>query len=479
MPRFLTLLFLTFTALTLPAAVPRTVIVNTTIKPAADGQRFLFLVDTSASMERLQQEVEATVYELIRSGFGGYMEAGDTYGMWTFNKQAYPGRFAMQVWDPRKVSPLATIAAAFLSERTYEKTSNLKQAIASLAPVVNSVSNLNVVIISDGGSPMKGTPFDDAINADYRKKNRERKDLKRPFVTTLIVRDGWFVNHSVKIAGQPIPLPDRPLPEIAVARTNAPPPVVQAPPVTKGKVLSLTYTTVVDAIPNTNAPQTSSVPSVVTTPSPKEQVLTTTTQSSNEVKAQLDPVATNSGATSPAGLVESPKPKFIQITSKPGSISTNTPVAIQPDTVAATPAPIPDAGVGTTNAFASTAPTAAPPHSTEQISTLARDTPPTAQTPSEASLASSALAALNSPPIPVAARELNPEPAHAQPVLAVMPAATPSAQSGLGANLMLAFGVVLLAATLFLMLVTARRLRPVSQGSLITQSMDTQTMQRR
>jgi hypothetical protein len=44
---------------------------------------------------------------------------------------------------------------------------------------------------------------------------------------------------------------------------------------------------------------------------------------------------------------------------------------------------------------------------------------------------------------------------------------------------MLAFGVVLLAATLFLMLVTTRRLRPVSQGSLITQSMDTQTMQRR
>ena len=60
-----------------------------------------------------------------------------------------------------------------------------------------------------------------------------------------------------------------------------------------------------------------------------------------------------------------------------------------------------------------------------------------------------------------------------------MQAVTPTVQSGLGGSLMIAFGAVLLAAALFLLLVTARRFRPVPQGSLITQSMDTQTMQRR
>jgi hypothetical protein len=477
MPRFLTILFLTGAALTLPAAIPTSVIVNTTIKPAADGQRFLFLVDTSSSMEHLQAEVEASVYELIRSGIGGYMRAGDTYGMWTFNKQTYPGRFAMQVWDPKKVSPLGTIAAAFLSDQTYEKASNLKQAIASLAPVVRSVSNFNVVIISDGSSPMRGTPFDEAINADYRKKNKERKELKRPFVTTLIVRDGWFVNNSVRIAGQSIPLPDRPLPEIAVAKTNAPP-VAKTSPVGKGKVAD--HTTVVDVIPNPKALQTSSVPSVVTTPSPKEQVLAATAEPSdpNPAKAQIDPATTNSASISPTSLVESPKPKFIQITSKPRSIPTNLPVAVPSPTIAATSEPVPNTDGGATNALASVSPTAAPLRSAEQIPIVPRDTAPAVPTSSEASITSSALAALNPSPISVAARELNPEPAQA-PALPAMQAVTTPAQSGLGAALMLAFGAILLAAALFLLLVTARRFRPVSQGSLITQSMDTQTMQRR
>ncbi len=477
MPRFLAILLLFSAVLALPAALPNSVVVNTTIKPATDGERFLFLVDTSSSMERIQPEVEATVYELIRSGIGGYMRAGDTYGMWTFNKHAYPGRFAMQVWDPRKVSPLGTIAAAFLSEQTYENSSNLKQLIASLGPVVRSVSNLNVMIISDGASLMRGTPFDEAINTDYKKKNRERKDLKRPFVTTLVVRGGWFVDNSVRIAGQQIPLPERPLPETVAAPTNLPP-VAKVPPAGNGKVVE--HTVIVDAIPKPKSAQTSAVPNLVaTTPSQIQPAPDPAKASDGDKEASAAASAGNSASTAPSSLVEAPRPKVMQITTKPSSLPTNPPDFPQP-----VAAPVPSESVLTsstsvTNVVTPASSVAPPSPSPEPNPPARQDISAAAPGQPDSSLADSAFAALTASPITVAARELNPGPASSQAAPPAMQAMTAPTQNGLSAGFMLAFGGVLLAAALFLLLMTVRRFRPVPQGSLITQSMDTQTLQRR
>src|SRR6266536_4129905 len=74
------------------------------VPPAPDGERFLFIVDTSSSMERLQSAVEATIYDLLSSGLGGHMRVGDTYGLWMFTKQTYVGKFSMQVWDSRRAT---------------------------------------------------------------------------------------------------------------------------------------------------------------------------------------------------------------------------------------------------------------------------------------------------------------------------------------------------------------------------------------
>src|SRR3989442_501287 len=153
------------------------------VEPAPDGARFLFIVDMSSSMEYLQTAIEATIYELIGSGLAGQMRVGDTYGLWTFNKETYAGGTPMRVWDPRKSTQLGTIAAAFLNNQPYEKSSNLKQTISTLTGVIRAVSNLTVFIISDGGSPMRGTPFDTTVNADYKKKSKDRSQAKRPFVT--------------------------------------------------------------------------------------------------------------------------------------------------------------------------------------------------------------------------------------------------------------------------------------------------------
>jgi LPXTG-motif cell wall-anchored protein len=87
----------------------------------------------------------------------------------------------------------------------------------------------------------------------------------------------------------------------------------------------------------------------------------------------------------------------------------------------------------------------------------------------------SALAALLPQPLVVSARESQSEASAGSPgphpPEAIQAAAIPST-GGTHPGLLIAFGGLLLGASLFLLLVVFRRHRPAPQGSLITQSMN-------
>src|SRR5262245_56979671 len=70
------------------------------------GQRFLFLVDTSAAMKKIDASTRQALFDLIHSGINGQMTNGDTFGIWTFNEQVYTGQFPMQTWHVDRVVPL-------------------------------------------------------------------------------------------------------------------------------------------------------------------------------------------------------------------------------------------------------------------------------------------------------------------------------------------------------------------------------------
>src|SRR5262245_45215758 len=121
MKRTLLLIIVWLAGLVTPSQ-PAVAATDPTPPPAPDAQRFLFVVDISGDMERLQAANETALYELLFSGVYGQMRTGDSYGLWTFNKETYTGRFPMQVWDARKPSQLGAIAAAFLNQQNYEKS---------------------------------------------------------------------------------------------------------------------------------------------------------------------------------------------------------------------------------------------------------------------------------------------------------------------------------------------------------------------
>jgi hypothetical protein len=199
------------------------------------GNRFLFVVETSAAMNRLEHGGRQAVFELIYSGVEGRMSKGDTYGIWTFNQNVYAGVYPMQVWDGQRSLEHASAVGRFLKVQKYEKEPNLTNVVNYLQMVVRTVKDVNVFLVTDGSSAIAGTPFDETINGSYRTNRAQVRDAKRPLVTTLTARNGQFTGACVSFAGEKIQLADLPLAtnvisSVGVGKTGSPPTLTNASP---------------------------------------------------------------------------------------------------------------------------------------------------------------------------------------------------------------------------------------------------------
>src|SRR5713101_2218975 len=222
-------------------------------KPPADGNRFLFVVATSQSMERFDHSGRQAVFDLIYCGIDSQMRAGDTYGVWTFSDQTRAGVFPLQVWNPKATLQLASRTGLFLQAQKYGNGARLDRVMAKLLPLIRSVKDVNVLIISDGESRLKGTPFDDRINSTCQKISFDARRAKKPLVTTLAARNGKIIGGSVVIAGEPIKLPG----SVALAQTaptsEMKPPVPPATPPAPKIITFLKKPGPISAAPKTEA----------------------------------------------------------------------------------------------------------------------------------------------------------------------------------------------------------------------------------
>lgn len=189
------------TAMGAPAKAP---------KPQPGGNRFLFILETSAAMSRLEHGGRQAIFDLIYSGFDGRMRKGDTYGVWTFNEQVYAGVYPMQVWDGQLHLEHAGAAGRFLRTQKYEKDGNAANLIKQLEAVLRVAKDLNVFIVTDEKTVVSGTPFDAEINALYRTNGAHARRTSRPLITTLTARNGQFTAAAVNVAGEAITLANLP-----------------------------------------------------------------------------------------------------------------------------------------------------------------------------------------------------------------------------------------------------------------------------
>lgn len=409
MLRLLLLLALVATGAT--SAVPPPPESSTNLRPAPDGARFLFIVETSSSTRRLEEANRQALFDLIMTGLNGHMRTGDTFGLWTFNEGSTIGEFPMQVWDAEAPMNTASRAALFLRSQKYTGKARLDDLIPKIRGLTRAVGTVTIFIFSDGETKLEELPFSDPINTEYAQRSKERKQAKKPFITMLLAHQGKITGAFVAIAGQPIPFPERPAPtpilakKIPLPATNLP---VISPLANAAAVVTpppLVTPVITKTAPTPPAPQESSAP--VSTPPPLLAVV-----------------------KEPA---PSPEPEKIL----PPALSRPTipPPATQPFPVLVTPSLL----------------------EPREPKLQEKPAPPSARP-------RSILAAALPEPTPVAARDPSPPPPRG-----TVAAAVPNRPDS---SLLIAIGGVLLVVAAFLCAVALRQWRSAPQPSLITQSME-------
>lgn len=182
----------------------------TAAPPQQEGNRFLFIVDTSANMQQHSLEVRQLLVDLFASSANGQIHAGDTLGLWTFNADVYTGGLPVLRWIPGKEWEVAARMADFLQHQHYGKMSHFEAAVSDMYQIIKMSDVITVVLISDGQGTMRGTPFDADINAAYKRCLKETKHTHMPIVTVLLAKAGKITKYSVTSLPWPVLFPEVP-----------------------------------------------------------------------------------------------------------------------------------------------------------------------------------------------------------------------------------------------------------------------------
>ena len=263
------------------------------------------------------------------------MHAGDSIGVWTYNKDVYTGRMPLQTWSLGDAEEIAMRTGEYLRAQKFENDSQIDQAMSAVGKVVKLSDIITVILISDGKSPIVGTPFDDEINKAYLQNLVEMKKNAKPVVTVLQGRGGKFLKrYTVTTLEWPIVVPDLPIALKGVAteaKTETVKQEVSKPAPAKAPPLILVGPQPPEFPTAATAAATKPAPQPVPAPAPAPAPVTTV---QTEVVAPAAPaVVTTPAPTSISTPVPAPVPA-------PAPVAT-TPAPAAPATIAMTSAPAP------------------------------------------------------------------------------------------------------------------------------------------
>lgn len=271
-----------------------------------DENRFLLIIDTSASMRGYSNEIVQAVADLMNSDMRGEFRKGDTLGLWTYSDHLNTD-FPMQVWSRRDKDAILEGMIEYLQDKTFEKQARLDKVMPDLKRVVKASDRFTAILIFDGETRIHGTPFDKQINALEKRYSADLRAAHQPFMLMLASRRGTIFDYTINYPGS-LALPHMARDEPPPA-TNAPvaatTPATNAPPAKPKPLRSLIMSAVKPAEVPTNPP----APAIVPAPPPV---------AAHPIAAASPTPSVNRGSPEPAPPAVQPEPvKQIQPVAAP------------------------------------------------------------------------------------------------------------------------------------------------------------------
>lgn len=238
MIRFLSILLFSIASLTAAGKVTATI--GTNLPPQ---HNFLFVVDTSGSMDSQKVLAANLVRWGIYSGFLGQAQEGDSIDIWTYDDENHITRYPPQIVGRHDPEQMALAAGRFIEGLKFRGRSLFPPVATDLNLLMPHTKGLLVMIVTDGEEPISGISVDIDINEYIAREKRERPDSRDPYLISFAVVNGqisqWTVHHGDQEL-QLAALPERPKPEPVLAKvektpakkkkTPEPPVVIDFPP---------------------------------------------------------------------------------------------------------------------------------------------------------------------------------------------------------------------------------------------------------
>lgn len=164
---------------------------------AADDEtlRYLFLIDQSPEMATRQLATVQTIYDIVHSGFENEIKPGEKFALWFYGSrlQTTPAF----VWQAGQETAIARQVANLFTGRIYSRIRPREQTLADAAPYIAASPKITVFIVTDGSQPLAGTPYDAKINAAISEKHLLFTRADKPFVITLMAKNGNWADGDV------------------------------------------------------------------------------------------------------------------------------------------------------------------------------------------------------------------------------------------------------------------------------------------
>ncbi len=194
-------------AILLVSLCSASVVAQSGTNPPSQAHRYLFIVETSRGMRDRARGVFNELKQALDTGLNGQIQQGDTVGIWTFNENVYQGLFPSQKWSQPTQLAFAVRLPALLEPETYQKRARLEKLLPEMLQTISGNEAITVVLVASGEGTMKGTPFDDQINAAWKEWHDEQEGAKMPIVTVLRARMDEITEWSLTPAPRPIEMP--------------------------------------------------------------------------------------------------------------------------------------------------------------------------------------------------------------------------------------------------------------------------------
>ena len=105
-------------------------------QPAAPPveNRYLFIFDTSSAMKKRVPSVQRALNNLLVTSMGGQLRAGDSLGVWTFDRELHAGKVPLQIWDPSQAAETTSQPEYVHSRAALRQHHEFRRAPAAAEP---------------------------------------------------------------------------------------------------------------------------------------------------------------------------------------------------------------------------------------------------------------------------------------------------------------------------------------------------------